>query len=202
METRIRGSKRRMAAIMLAAAMLCSTETMAVSASETTTYTLDDDNTSKTGSVTAKFTIGDTELSALGYTTTVSIPNEVALTLKDGKFSGTGYIGVSGIIDSAQTISISIDTDNAAYKVVKGPLGYSKDLSSLSPDKFYEHLGKNGWSASQTHANLEDKTAGKAISAWTEPGTIEVSIDGKAFVPRYKGNYSTAIPLTIELKGA
>ncbi|MBR1634337.1 MAG: hypothetical protein IJ682_04645 [Lachnospiraceae bacterium] len=190
---------RGMAAAALAAAIFAGSITENASATERTTYTLDGSGTEKSGSVTAKFTIGDAELSALGYTTTVSIPNAVTLTLSDGKFTGSDYIGVSGILESAQTVKVKIDTDSADYKTVRGPAGFSKNLSPLPSDRFAESLSKTSWSAPQAYANLEDKTAGKAVSAWTEQGKLSVSIDGKAFVPRYKGSYTTAVPLIIEL---
>ena len=193
--------KRKCAALLLAVLMAVGANVQEARA-ETTTYTLTESAAEKPGSVTAKFTIGDTELETLGYTTTVSIPNDISLALSSGKFTGSDYIGVSGIINSSQTINVSIDTDNAAYKVIKGPLGYTKDLSALPSAKFSESLSKNGWSASETHENLEDKNDGKAFSAWSNPCQLSVSIDGSAFVPRYKGNYTTTIPLTIELHGA
>lgn len=199
---RFKTSLRTAAALSAAMAATIASLSQTAYASERTTYTLTESANEKTGSVSATFTIGDDELSALGYATTVSIPNTIPLTLSDGKFSGSDYVGVSGLIDSTQTVRVTIDSDSTNYKVIKGPLGFSKDLSSLGSASFSETLSKNGWAAGDCYNNLSDKNDGKALSAWTAPGLLSVSIDAHAFVPRYKGNYYTTIPLTIELTGA
>lgn len=173
-----------------------------VYAAGTTTYQLSDTSTEKIGNVTAKFTIGDTELEELGYTTTVSIPTQITLALSDGKFTGSDYIGVSGILDSSQKINISVDSSNEAYKIIEGPNNFTSDLSSDASDKFSITLSKQNWSHVEASLNLKDKTDGKAYSAWKYPGSLSVSINGKAFIPIYKGSYTTTIPLSIELTGA
>lgn len=167
----------------------------------TTAHTLDDGHSTSDGNVTATFTIGDEELNALGYTATVSVPTEVALTLSAGKFTGTDYVGVSGIIGTGQTISVTIDSSAAGYRVIYGPSSFSKNLNGLTSEQFSETLSVTSWDADACYQNLQDKADGKAYSAWTTPGALSVSITGSTFIPRYKGGYSTVVPLKIKLNG-
>lgn len=200
MNTQFKPTAGNIMAIILAIAMAILAIPVSAMAA-TTDYSLDSSNAEKTSEVTAKFTVSDTELRDLGYTTTVSIPTQIDLSYSGKKFTGSDYIGVSGIIESTQTIKVEIDTDNSKYKKITGPIGFSKDLSSLASSKFSESLSCNGWAANACYSNLEDKNAGKTYSAWTQPCELSVTIDGTAFVPRYIGNYSTVVPLTIKLTG-
>ena len=164
-----------------------------------TTHTLNDTTTETNGNVTANFSIGNEELDALGYTATVSVPTEVALTLSSGKFTGTDYVGVSGVIGASQTISVNINTAADGYRVVYGPSSFSKNLNSVAAEHFSETLSVTSWTADACYQNLQDKTDGKAFSAWTTPGVLSVSLSGSTFIPRYKGGYSTVVPLVIKL---
>ncbi len=193
-------NNRTMLSILTAIAVLAVSMSFP-SYATTTSHTLDENHTTSDGNVTATFTVGDEELNALGYTATVSVPTEVALTLSTGKFTGTDYVGVSGIIGASQTISVTVDTSATGYRVIYGPNSFSKDLNSLTGEQFSESLSVTSWDADACYQNLQDKQDGKAFSAWTSPGVLSVSITGSTFIPRYKGGYSTVVPLKIKLNG-
>ena len=198
MRTQFKPAVRDIVAILLAIAMVILAMPVSANAAMSD-YTLDDTTTSTNGTVSATFTVGDTELNALGYSTTVSIPTEIALTLSGGKFTGTDYVGVSGILSSGKKITVTVDKTNSAYGQISGPSSFTKDISALSSDKLSETLSPTSWTATDCYNNLADKTDGKTIANWTTPGTLSVSISGTSFIPRYKGGYTTVVPLVITL---
>ena len=195
----LKKTSKSILALLLVCTAITGVMKFEVDAADRTTYSLSDSSTSATGNVTAKFTVGDADLEAMGYNTTVSIPNEITLTYAAGRYDGTGGIGVSGIIDSNQKIKVSVDTENEAYKILNGPHDFTKDLSTVADDKCSITVTKQSWSYVEASFNLIDKKDDKAVTEWKYPSRLIVSINERAYIPIYKGDYSMTIPLVIEL---
>ena len=130
----------------------------------------------------------------------VSFPVEVALSLDEDKaFSGAGTVYAYGIMDTGSTLSVTIDSTNAAYGKVK----YCADAGSEGMDSgtnFFatvtENLSKESFSAEET---LNNYLAQKEAIDMPNFSNLAVSI--KNLIPTSgTGIYYTNVPLKIAIQ--
>ena len=150
--------------------------------------------------IVASATVTDDDLAELGLNVVVSFPVEVALSLDEDKaFSGAGTVYAYGIMDTGSTLSVTIDSTNAAYGKVK----YRADAQSEGADSaanFFaevtETLSKDTFSAAET---LNNYLARKEDSDIPAVSSLAVSI--KNLIPTSgTGIYYTNVPLKIEIQ--
>ena len=150
--------------------------------------------------VVASATVTDADLTELGLNVVVSFPVEVALTLDEDKaFSGAGTVYAYGIMDTGNTLSVTIDSTNAAYGKVK----YRADAQSEGEDSatnFFatvtETLSKESFSAEETLNNYLAQKEGNAMPSFS---SLAVSI--KNLLPTSgTGIYYTNVPLKIVIQ--
>ena len=130
----------------------------------------------------------------------VSFPVEVALTLDEDKaFSGSGMVYAYGIMDNASSLSVTIDSTNAAYGKVK----YRADAGSEGVDSatnFFatvtETLSKESFSAEETLNNYLEQREGNTMPNFS---SLAVSINN--LLPTSgTGIYYTNVPLKIAIQ--
>ncbi len=150
--------------------------------------------------IVASATVTDDDLAELGLNVVVSFPVEVALSLDEDKaFSGAGTVYAYGIMDTGSTLSVTIDSTNAAYGKVK----YRADAQSEGADSatnFFatvtETLSKESFSAEET---LNNYLAQKEGSDMPNFSSLTVSI--KNLLPTSgTGIYYTNVPLKIVIQ--
>ena len=150
--------------------------------------------------IVASATVTDDDLTELGLNVVVSFPVEVALSLDEDKaFSGSGNIYAYGIMDNGSTLSVTIDSTNAAYGKVK----YRADANAEGGDSatnFFatveETLSKESFSAEETLNNYLAQKEGNDMSNFS---ALAVSI--KNLLPTSgTGIYYTNVPLKIAIQ--
>lgn len=150
--------------------------------------------------VMASASVTDADLAELGLNVIVSFPAEIALSLDENKaFSGSDKIYAYGIMDTDSSLSVTIDTSNAAYGKVK----YRKtasDTGTQSATNFFstvaENLSKESFTATETKDNYLAQRDGGSMTAYS---TLEVSIQN--LIPTFgTGMYYTNVPLKMEIQ--
>ena len=150
--------------------------------------------------IIASASVTDSDLTELGLNVVVSFPVEVALLLDENKaFSGTGTVYAYGIMDTDNTLSVTIDSSNAAYGKVK----YRADMDSEGRDSttnFFasvdETLSKESFTADET---LYNYLAQKENNEMPNFSTLTVSINN--LIPTLgTGIYYTNVPLKIAIQ--
>lgn len=150
--------------------------------------------------IVASATVTDNDLAELGLNVVVSFPVEVALSLNEDKaFSGAGTVYAYGIMDTGNTLSVTIDSTNAAYRKVK----YRVDVQSEGADSatnFFatvtETLSKESFSAEETLNNYLAQKEGNAM-----PNFSSLAVSIKNLIPTSgTGIYYTNVPLKIEIQ--
>lgn len=203
--------KNKIAAALLSMAALCATFPMDAFAADQTVEAGDSGNTCE---VTASATVTDQELADLGLNVVVSFPTEVTLALdKDSRdFKGTGSIYAYGIMDSAKSLTVSIDSGNAAYGKVKYRSG-AGGAATESADNFFASvtegmakvsnsvegsgdLSEVSFTAPETLQNYLDKAGNEEISTYAK-----MSVDIGSLIPTSgKGIYYTNVPFRIAIQ--
>lgn len=201
--------KKKIAAVLLALSALCAAVPANAFAADQTVEAGD-------GSceVTASAAVTDEDLKELGLNVVVSFPAEVALTLDAGSktFKGTGSVYAYGIMDDGQNLTVTIDSENAAY----GKVRYRANAGgapSDSADNFFatvtekmakvsnsvegaEQLDTAGFTAAETQQNYFDKAGDDEISAYAK---LSVGIGG--LIPTSgTGIYFTNVPFKIAIQ--
>ena len=150
--------------------------------------------------ITASATVTDSDLAELGLNVVVSFPVEVALTLDENKaFSGSGTVYAYGIMDTGKTLSVTIDSTNAAYGKVK----YRADSGSEGEDSmtnFFatvtEILDKETFTPEET---LNNYLAQRESNDMPNFASLAVSINN--LIPTSgTGIYYTNVPLKIAIQ--
>lgn len=150
--------------------------------------------------VVASATVTHEDLAELGLNVVVSFPTEINLSLDENKaFSGADMIYAFGIMDTDNSLSVNIDTANAAYGKVK----YRADATSEGVDSannFFstveETLSKDSFSAEETLANYLAQRDGSDMTNFSK---LDVSI--KNLIPTSgTGMYYTNVPLKIAVQ--
>lgn len=188
--------KKNLAATLLTLSVLMASMPMTAFAA---TQTIDPEE-QDSFEVVASANVTDEDLAELGMNVVVSIPTEIALSLNGNKeFTGSDKIYAYGIMDSADSISVAIDTDHEAYGKVK----YRKTASGSvveSATNFFstvtEELSKDSFSADETRENYIAKVQGSDMEAFSK---LDVNI--KNLIPTSgTGIYYTNVPLKIEIQ--
>ena len=145
--------KKKLAAVLLTMAAFMTALPVNTFASEQVVDPTENDSFE----IIASASVTDSDLTELGLNVVVSFPVEVALLLDENKaFSGTGTVYAYGIMDTDNTLSVTIDSSNAAYGKVK----YRADMDSEGRDSttnFFasvdETLSKESFTADETLYN-------------------------------------------------
>lgn len=150
--------------------------------------------------ITASATVTNDDLEELGLNVVVSFPVEVALTLDEDKaFSGAGTVYAYGIMDSGSSLSVTIDSTNAAYGKVKYRADADAEGSDSATNFFAtveETLSKDSFSAAETLSNYLAKREVTDI-----PAVSSLAVSIKNLIPTSgTGIYYTNVPLKIEIQ--
>lgn len=163
--------------------------------------------------VTASATVTDQDLEDLGLNVVVSFPTEVALALDKGtkSFKGSDSIYAYGIMDSDKSLTVAIDSANAAYGKVNYRANAGAQVSSPA-NNFYasvteklvkvsnstsgEQLDEAVFSASETLQNYLDKAGSEEMSAYAK---LDVEL-GSLIPTSGKGIYFTNVPFKIAIQ--
>lgn len=202
---------KKIAAVLLTLTALCTAVPASVFAADQT-VTVEDGGSSC--EVTASATVTDQDLEDLGLNVVVSFPTEVALALDKGakSFKGSGSIYACGVMDSGKSLTVAVDSANAAYGKVKYRASAGAQVSSPSNNFFAsvteklvkvsnstsgtEQLDEAVFSAPETLQNYLDKTGGDEISTYAR---LDVEIGG--LIPASgKGIYFTNVPFKIAIQ--
>lgn len=188
--------KKNLAATLLTLTTLMASMPMTAFASTQTINPEEQD----TFEVVASANVTDEDLAELGMNVVVSIPTEIALSLNGSReFSGSDKIYAYGIMDSANSVSVTIDTDHAAYGKVKYRTALSGSVVESSTNFFStvtENLSKDTFSADETKENYIAKVQGSDMEKFSE---LDVNI--KNLIPTSgTGVYYTNVPLKIQLQ--
>lgn len=150
--------------------------------------------------VVASATVTEDDLVALGLNVVVSFPVEIALSIDEDKaFSGSEKVYAYGIMDSSNTLSVTIDETNENYGKVK----YRENASAVGMDSgvnFFatvtESLNKESFTAEETKDNYLAQMKGIDMVNYSQ---IDVCIQN--LIPTSgTGIYYTNIPFRIELQ--
>lgn len=201
--------KKKIAATVLTLATVFATIPMSVYAAEQTVKPADGGC-----EVVASATVTDKELEELGLNVVVSFPTEISLALDTSTktFDGTGSIYAYGILDSGSSLTVTIDSDNAAYGKVQYRANAGAAASS-SADNFYASVTEKmvmvsgsvegttqldavSFSAAETLQNYIDRAGGNDVSTYAK-----LSVSLGSFIPTSgRGIYFTNVPFKIEIE--
>lgn len=202
---------KKIAAVLLTLTALCTAVPVGVFAADQTVTVGDGGSSCE---VTASATVTDQDLEDLGLNVVVSFPTEVALALDKGtkSFKGSGSIYAYGIMDSGSSLTVAIDSANAAYGKMKYRASAGAQVSSPSNNFFAsvteklvkvsdsapstEQLDEAVFSAPETLQNYLDKTGGDEISRYAR---LDVELGGLIPVSG-KGIYFTNVPFKIAIQ--
>lgn len=164
--------------------------------------------------VTASAAVTDQDLEDLGLNVVVSFPTEVTLTLDKGtkSFKGSGSIYAYGIMDSGKSLTVAVDSANAAYGKVKYRASADAQASSPSNNFFAsvteklvkvsnstpgtEPFDEAVFSAPETLQNYLDKAGSEEISTYAK---LDVELGG--LIPASgRGIYFTNVPFKIAVQ--
>lgn len=150
--------------------------------------------------IMASATVTDDDLAELGLNVVVSFPVEVALALDEDKaFSGAGTVYAYGIMDNGSTLSVTIDSTNAAYGKVKYRADADAEGSDSTTNFFAtveETLSKESFSSEETLNNYLAQKEGNEMPKFS---SLTVSI--KNLIPTSgTGIYYTNVPLKIAIQ--
>lgn len=203
--------KKKIAAALLTLTAMFATFPMNAFAADQTVKPADGSGSCE---VVASATVTDRELEELGLNVVVSFPTEITLALDSGTktFDGTGSIYAYGILDSGKSLTVTIDSGNAAYGQVKYRAS-AGGAASGSADNFYAtvtekmvkvvnsvegagQIDEVAFSAAETLQNYIDRAGGSDASTYA---TLSVSI-GSLIPTSGKGIYFTNVPFKIAIQ--
>ncbi len=150
--------------------------------------------------ITASANVTAEDLAELGLNVIVSFPAEIALSLDASKdFSGSDQIYAYGIMDTDNTLSVTIDTANEAY----GKVMYRADDTEAgvtSANNFastvVESLSSESFTPEQTLANYLAKADSQAM-----PHASQLDVKIQNLLPTHgTGIYYTNVPLKIAVQ--
>lgn len=155
--------------------------------------------------VVASANVTEEDLAELGLNVVVSFPAEITLSIDGNKaFSGSDKVYAYGIMDSDNTLSVTIDTNDENYGKVKYRASAS-DTGVDSMTNFFatvtESLSKDGFSdgsftAEETLENYLAQMKGMDMINYAE---LDISIQN--LIPTSgTGIYYTNVPLRITLQ--
>ena len=155
--------------------------------------------------VVASANVIEEDLAELGLNVVVSFPAEITLSIDGNKaFSGSDKVYAYGIMDSDNTLSVTIDTNDENYGKVKYRASAS-DIGVDSMTNFFatvtESLSKDGLSngsftAEETLENYLAQMQGNDITNYAQ---LDISIQN--LIPTSgTGIYYTNVPLRIALQ--
>lgn len=188
--------KKKLTAMLLTVAAFMTALPMNVFASEQVVDPAENDSFE----IVASATVTDDDLAELGLNVVVSFPVEVALSLDEDKaFSGAGTVYAYGIMDTGSTLSVSIDSTNAAYGKVKYRANAGAQGTDSTTNFFAtvtETLSKESFSAEETLNNYLAQKEGNDM-----PNFSSLAISINNLLPTSgTGIYYTNVPLKIVIQ--
>lgn len=154
------------------------------------------------GKIKAEFEVDAEYTNEMGYDLIVSFPLNISLTYNSDEeaFTGTDEVYVYGLTEADTMVQVMINKQHSEYGTLVGP---SMETYNISEDVIETLEGKEKAtvSAEVCYENLlavkemEGKTT-EDISAME----LKVAVPTDSFIPKYKGNYYTCVPLTISIE--
>lgn len=188
--------KKKLVTVLMTMATLLTTLPATALASTQTV----DPSDNQSFDVIASANVTDEDLAQLGLNVVVSFPVEIILSIDGSKaFSGSDKVYAYGIMDSDNTLSVTIDTSNENYGKVK----YRKTSSDTGTDSttnFFatvtETLSKESFTAEETMNNYLAQMEGNDMLNYSQ---LNISI--KNLIPTFgTGIYYTNVPFRIALQ--
>lgn len=187
--------KKLVTVLMTIATLLTTLPTTALASTQTV-----DPADNQSFDVIASANVTDEDLAQLGLNVVVSFPVEIILSMDGTKaFSGSDKVYAYGIMDSNNTLSVTIDTSNENYGKVKyreTAFDTGKDSTTNFFASVTETLSKESFTAEETMNNYLAQMEGNDMLNYSQ-----LNINIKNLIPTFgTGIYYTNVPLKIALQ--